>query len=57
MAKVELTVSQVRRLLEMVLPLKAFTVDEVLRLVADMQQRNHRAYLSHRQRRLHEIPH
>jgi hypothetical protein len=31
-------------------------VDEVLQLVAGMQQRHHRAYLSHRKRRLHEIP-
>ena len=52
-----LTVSQVRRLLEVVLPLKVFHADEVLRYVAGMQQRHHRAYLSHRKRRLHEILH
>jgi SRSO17 transposase len=52
-----LTVSQVRRLLEVVLPLKVFQADEVLRYVAGMQQRHHRAYLSHRKKRLHEIPH
>jgi SRSO17 transposase len=52
-----LTVSQVRRLLEVVLPLKVFQADEVLRYVAGMQQRHHRAYLSHRKRRLHEILH
>jgi hypothetical protein len=52
-----LTVSHVRRLLEVVLPLKVFHVDEVLQLVAGMQQRHHRADLSHRKRRLHEIPH
>ena len=40
----------------MVLPLKVFNVDDVLRLVAEMQQRNHRAYLSHRKRRIHESP-
>jgi len=51
-----LTVSQVRRLLDVVLPLKVFNVDDVLRLVAEMQQRNHRAYLSHRKRRIHEPP-
>src|SRR5262245_13179217 len=50
-----LTVSQVRRLLTVVLPLKVFQADEVLRYVAGMQQRHHRAYLSHRKRRLHEI--
>ena len=50
-----LTVSQVRRLLEVVLPLKVFHADEVLQLIAGMQQRQHRAYLSHRKRRLQEI--
>ena len=49
-----LTVSQVRRLLAVVWPLKVFQADEVLRYVAGMQQRQHRAYLSHRKRRLHE---
>jgi hypothetical protein len=52
-----LTVSQGRRLVEVVLPLKVFQVDEVLQLVADRQQRHHRASLSHRKRRLHEILH
>src|SRR5499427_800810 len=51
-----LTVSQVRRLLEVVLPLKVFQADDVLQLVAGMQQRQHRASRSHRKRRLHEIP-
>jgi len=50
-----LTVSQVRQLLTVVLPLKVFQADEVLRYVAGMQQRQHRANLSHRKRRLHEI--
>ena len=50
-----LTISQVRRLLEVVLPLKVFHEDEVRRYVAGMQQRQHRAYLSHRKRRLHEM--
>ena len=50
-----LTISQVRRLLTVVLPLKVFQADEVLRYVAGMQQRQHRAYLSHRKRRLHEM--
>jgi SRSO17 transposase len=52
-----LTVSQVRRLLEVVLPLKVCHAEEVLQLIAGMQQRHHRAYLSHRKRRLREIPH
>jgi hypothetical protein len=37
------------------LPLKVFTTDDGLRLVADLQQRNHRAYIAHRRRRLREI--
>ena len=52
-----LTVSQVRRLLAVVLPLKVFQADEVLRYVAGRQQRQHWAYLAHRKRRLHEILH
>jgi hypothetical protein len=49
-----LTVSQVRRLLEVVLPLKVFQAEDIVRLVADLQQRHHRAYLAHRKRRLCE---
>ena len=52
-----LTVSQVRRLLAVGLPLKVFQADEVLQLIADMQQRHPRAYLSPRKRRLHELLH
>jgi hypothetical protein len=40
--------------LEVVLPLKVFNADDILRVVADLQQRNHRAYLAHRKRRLRE---
>ena len=52
-----LTVSQVRRLLEVVLPLRVFQADDVLQLVAGMPQHQHRASLSHRKRRLHELSH
>jgi hypothetical protein len=52
-----LTLSQVRRLLEVVLPLKTLHADDVLGLVAGMQQRHHRAYLSPRKRHLHETLH
>src|SRR5438067_9363453 len=46
-----LTVSQVRTLLAVLLPLRTYTVAEALALVAWVQRRNHRAYLSHRKRR------
>ena len=49
-----LTVSPARRLLEVVLPLKVFQAEDMLRLMADLQQRNYRAYLAHRKRRLCE---
>ena len=34
----------------MVLPLKTYTIAQALWLVARVQQRNHRAFLSHRKR-------
>ena len=40
--------------IEAVWPLKIFQADDVLRLVAGMQQRQHRVYLVHRKRRLCE---
>ena len=46
-----LTVSQVRALLVVILPLRTYTVADVLELVAWVQRCNHRAYLSHRRRR------
>ena len=46
-----LTVSQLRVLLEVILPLRTYTVPEALALVAWVQRCNHRAYLSHRKRR------
>ena len=38
-------------LLEVVLPLRAYTIEDILELVVWVQRRNHRAYLSHRKRR------
>jgi SRSO17 transposase len=46
-----LIISQVRRLLEVVLPIRTSTIEDVLALVAWVQQRNHTTYLSHRKRR------
>jgi hypothetical protein len=51
-----MTVSQLRTLLEVVLPLKTLTLEDVLHLVAGRQQRKHRAFLSHRKRRMQETP-
>jgi len=38
-------------LLEVVLPLRVYTKEEMLALVLWVQRRNHRAYLAHRKRR------
>ena len=46
-----LTVAQRRMLLEVMLPLRTYTVADALMLVAWIQRCNHRAYLSHRRRR------
>ena len=43
--------SQLRVLLEVILPLRTYTVPEALAFVAWVQRCNHRAYLSHRKRR------
>jgi hypothetical protein len=47
---------QLRTLLEVVLPLKTLALEDVLQLVAGRQQRNHRAFLSHRKRRMQATP-
>jgi len=46
-----LTGSQLRTLLAVVLPLRTYTIEEVLELVAWVQRRTHQAYHSHRERR------
>ena len=46
-----LTVSQLRVMLAVVLPLRTSTIVESLALIAWVQRRNHSAYLSHRKRR------
>ena len=46
-----LTVAQVRRLLEVILPRRRFTLEEVVRLVTRTQERNHTASLAHRKQR------
>ena len=46
-----LTVSQLRTILDVVLPLRLYTIEEGLELVAWVQRRNHQAYQAHRARR------
>jgi len=45
-----LTVPQVRLLLKTVLPLRHFSVAEMIVVVQEMQQKNYRAYLAHRKK-------
>jgi len=50
-----ITLSQLRILLEVVLPLRTFDVDKALELVRWIQYRNHLAYQSHRKRKIEEM--
>jgi hypothetical protein len=47
-----ITPSQLRLLLKTVLPLKEFDIEMAIELVAWLQCRNHRAYLSHRKKKM-----
>ena len=49
-----LTLSQIRILIEAVLPLKTYSKQEIIDLVRWIQIKNHKAYLSHRKRNLGE---
>jgi hypothetical protein len=50
-----ITLSQLRELIEVILPMKRHTFESLLEQIAWIQARNHRAYLSHRKRRLREL--
>lgn len=50
-----LTVSQVRRLLQVVLPRRQFDAQTVLNEIERIQRQNYAAYRSHRKRRLREL--
>jgi SRSO17 transposase len=50
-----LTISQVRRLLQVVLPRREWTEAEILAEIRRLQERNHAAYRSHRKRQLRVI--
>jgi hypothetical protein len=47
-----ITTSQLRLILRTVLPLRTFDIDMAIWLVGWIQRRNHRAYLSHRRKRI-----
>jgi hypothetical protein len=47
-----ITLSQLRVLIKLLLPMKKQAVDSLLDKILRVQQRNHRAYLFHRKKRL-----
>ena len=47
-----LTLSQLRILLRIVLPMRVLDIDLTIELVGWIQARNHRAYLSHRRKKV-----
>ncbi|MCG2750920.1 MAG: hypothetical protein L6301_05825, partial [Desulfobacteraceae bacterium] len=47
-----LTLSQLKILLKAVLPMRLFSTEGLIALVAWIQKKNHRAYQSHRKRKL-----
>jgi hypothetical protein len=44
--------SQLREIINVVLPMKEFTIEDILRLIQWKQACNHQAYLSHRKQKL-----
>jgi len=47
-----ITLSQLRTLIQGVLPLRVFTIEELLAMVQWVQMKNHRAYVSHAKKKL-----
>ncbi len=47
-----ITLSQLRVLLEAVLPLRHYGINDAIELVAWIQNKNHAAYLSHRRKNI-----
>jgi hypothetical protein len=50
-----ITLSQLRVLIRQLLPIKRHTLETLFEQIVWIQRRNHRAYLSHRKRRLKEV--
>ncbi len=50
-----ITLSQLKMILDVLLPLKKHDVESILDVILGVQVRNHRAYLSHRKRRDREL--
>jgi hypothetical protein len=50
-----ITLSQLRILIKIILPMKKVTVDGLIEQIAWIQGRNHCAYLSHRKRRMRKL--
>jgi len=49
-----ITLSQLRVLLKVILPMRRHTIETLIEQIIWIQTRNHRAYLSHRRKRLQE---
>lgn len=49
------TLPQIRKLFEIVLPIRKYDIDSTIDLVRWVQEKNHRAYLSHRNKKMNKV--